>query len=79
MNTQLNEIWQKTLGLLKNELTEISFNTWIKTIDPMSLTANTINLAVPADFNKGILESRYQALIKMPLNKLLLKNMKLHL
>jgi len=23
MNTQLNEIWQKTLGLLKNELTEI--------------------------------------------------------
>lgn len=73
MNIQLNEIWQKTLGLLKNELTEISFNTWIKTIDPMSLTSNTINLAVPADFNKGILESRYQALIKNAIKQVTFK------
>ncbi|HOM02275.1 MAG TPA: chromosomal replication initiator protein DnaA [Acetivibrio sp.] len=73
MNTQLNEIWQKTLGLLKNELTEISFNTWIKTIDPLSLTANTINLAVPADFNKGILESRYQTLIKNAIKQVTFK------
>lgn len=64
MSIQLNEIWQKTLGLLKNELTEISYNTWIKTIDPLSIDLNTINLAVPADFNKGILESRYKDLIK---------------
>lgn len=64
MSIQLTEIWQKTLGLLQNELTEISFNTWIKTIEPLSLQNNTINLAVPAEFNKGILESRYQILIK---------------
>ncbi len=64
MSIQLKEIWQKTLGLLQNELTEISFNTWIKTIEPLSLQNNTINLAVPAEFNKGILESRYQTLIK---------------
>lgn len=73
MNTQLNEIWQKTLGLLKNELTEISFNTWIKTIDPLSLTGNTINLAVPAEFNKGILESRYQTLIKNAIKQVTFK------
>ncbi len=64
MSAQVNELWQRTLNLLKNELTEISFNTWIKTIDPISLKSNTINLAVPAEFNKGILESRYQTLIK---------------
>lgn len=64
MSIQLAEIWHKTLGLLQNELTEISFNTWIKTIEPLSLQNNSINLAVPAEFNKGILESRYQALIK---------------
>lgn len=64
MSVQLTEIWNKTLGLLQNELTEISFNTWIKTIEPLSLQNNTINLAVPAEFNKGILESRYNALIK---------------
>jgi chromosomal replication initiator protein len=64
MNNQLNVIWQRTLELLKNELTEISFNTWIKTIEPVSLSANSITLGAPAEFNKGILESRYLALIK---------------
>ena len=63
MNIQLTKMWQKTLGLLKNELTEISFNTWIKTIEPLSINLNTINLSVPAEFNKGILESRYKSLI----------------
>ncbi len=64
MSTQLNDLWQKTLNLLKNELTEISFNTWIKTIEPISISQNTIYLGVPAEFNKGILESRYSVLIK---------------
>ena len=64
MNAQLADIWQKTMDLLKNELTEISFNTWIKTIEPISINISTITLGVPADFNKGILESRYTSLIK---------------
>lgn len=64
MSTQLNDLWQKTLNLLKNELTEISFNTWIKTIEPISISQTTIYLGVPAEFNKGILESRYSVLIK---------------
>ncbi|MDP4091926.1 MAG: chromosomal replication initiator protein DnaA [Bacillota bacterium] len=64
MNVQLPDLWQKVLDLLKNELTEISYNTWIKTIEPLSININSINLGVPADFNKGILESRYSTLIK---------------
>jgi chromosomal replication initiator protein len=64
MNNQLSNIWQRALELLKYELTEISYNTWIKTIKPVSLSASTIELGVPADFNKGILESRYSVLIK---------------
>ena len=64
MSYQLKDLWQRTLDLLKSELTEISLNTWIKTIEPISLGQNTINLGVPAEFNKGILESRYSILIK---------------
>lgn len=64
MSIQLSDLWQKTLNLLKTELTEISFNTWIKTIEPISLSNNTLTLGVPAEFNKGILESRYSTLIK---------------
>jgi len=64
MNSQLSSIWQRALELLKEELTEISFNTWIKTIKPKSMDSNTIELVVPGEFNKGILESRYSILIK---------------
>jgi chromosomal replication initiator protein len=73
MNEQLSDLWQKVLDLLKNELTEISFNTWIRTIEPISLSANTINLGVPAEFNKGILESRYSELIKNAIKQLTLR------
>ncbi len=63
MNNRLSSIWQRALELLKDELTEISFNTWIKTITPVSMTSNCIELGAPANFNKGILESRYLVLI----------------
>jgi chromosomal replication initiator protein len=63
MSTTLKELWQKALPLLRSEMTEISFNTWIKTIDPISMSGNTVFLGVPAEFNKGILESRYSTLI----------------
>jgi chromosomal replication initiator protein len=74
MNSQLNDLWQKALDLLKTELTEISYNTWIKTIDPVSITNNAINLGVPADFNKGILESRYLILIKNAIKQVAFKD-----
>lgn len=64
MSVQLTDLWQRVLNLLKNELTEISFNTWIKTLEPISINSSSVNLGVPAEFNKGILESRYATLIK---------------
>ena len=57
------------MELLKGELTEISFNTWIKTMEPTSINLNTITFSVPAEFNKGILESRYLTLIKNALKQ----------
>ena len=63
MSTQLNEVWEKTLNIIKNELTEVSFNTWIKCIEPKSLDGNLLKLCVPNDFTRGILESRYKDLI----------------
>jgi chromosomal replication initiator protein len=64
MNARLKNIWQRTLDLLRNELTEISFDTWIKTIEPQTISPDTIELRVSTDFFKGILESRYYDLIK---------------
>jgi len=63
MNNQLNELWEKTLTIIKAELTEVGFNTWIKCIEPINITQDTLYLSVPNDFTKGILEARYKDLI----------------
>ena len=63
MSTQIKDIWEKTLNIIKGELTEVSFNTWIKSIEPMDLDKNTFKLGVPNNFTKDILENRYKDLI----------------
>ncbi|NEZ47854.1 chromosomal replication initiator protein DnaA [Clostridium niameyense] len=63
MDTHLKEIWEKTINIIKGELTEVSFNTWIKSITPISIENNILKLGVPNDFTRGILDSRYKDLI----------------
>lgn len=63
MGNQLSDLWEKTLNIIKAELTEVGFNTWIKCIEPAGITQDTIVLTVPNEFTKGILEARYKDLI----------------
>ncbi|MCT4565163.1 MAG: chromosomal replication initiator protein DnaA [Maledivibacter sp.] len=63
MSFNVHEIWDETLKLIKTELTEVSYNTWLKSLEPISIKGKTIILGVPNDFNKGILETRYMTLI----------------
>ncbi|NLJ98312.1 MAG: chromosomal replication initiator protein DnaA [Tissierellia bacterium] len=64
MVSNLNNIWNEVLNLIKVELTEVSFNTWLKTIKPITMTDDRVILAAPNEFTKGILEGRYLNLIK---------------
>ena len=63
MDSLIKDMWEKTLNITKGELTEVSFNTWIKSINPLSIEKDTLRLGVPNDFTKGILESRYKDLL----------------
>ncbi|NLN14593.1 MAG: chromosomal replication initiator protein DnaA [Tissierellia bacterium] len=64
MSSNLDSIWNKVLDIIKVELTEVSYNTWLKTVIPVNMSKDTIILAAPNDFTKGILEGRYLNLIK---------------
>jgi len=64
MVSDLDNIWNEALKLIKVELTEVSFNTWLKTINPLMKAEDKIILAAPNEFTKGILEGRYLNLIK---------------
>ncbi|MDI6619188.1 MAG: chromosomal replication initiator protein DnaA [Clostridiales bacterium] len=63
MNKEIVDIWEKTLNIIKAELPEVSFNTWLKCIEPLFMDSDKIVLGVPNDFTKGILEARYQPII----------------
>ena len=66
-------LWDKTLQLIKGELSPPSFNAFFKQIKPLKLHLNTLILLVPNDFTKGILEDRYLNLIESSVNQLSLK------
>ncbi|NLX70300.1 MAG: chromosomal replication initiator protein DnaA [Clostridiales bacterium] len=59
MDKNINDIWQKTLQNLKTQLSDVSFDTWIRVIQPLTIKDNEIVLSVPNEFTKNILQSRY--------------------
>ncbi|WIF95879.1 chromosomal replication initiator protein DnaA [Caminicella sporogenes] len=77
MTINLPEIWKKTLNVIKTELTQVSYNTWLKSLEPILIKGDTIILGVPNDFNKGILETRYLTLIENAVKQVTSKDFKL--
>ena len=63
MDTNLAQLWEKTLNIVKNEMSDVSFNTWFKSCEPLSISKDTIKISVPNGFTKDILEKRYTDLV----------------
>ncbi|MHB1126769.1 MAG: chromosomal replication initiator protein DnaA [Bacillota bacterium] len=62
-SSSLPEIWQRTLDLMAEELSRPSFETWLKSTQLIDIQDNMMVIAVPNEFAKDWLESRYQNLI----------------
>lgn len=60
----LKDIWIKTTETIKKELTEVSYNTWIKTIRPLKLENGKIYLIAASEFAVEIIKYRYISLIQ---------------
>lgn len=65
---EVKDIWNKSMILIKEELTEVSFNTWLKPIIPIDIEDETITLHVPNEFHLCIVRERYSKLIKTALH-----------
>jgi len=74
LNSTIQEIWNKALQIIRTELTEVSFNTWLKTLEPLLVRENSFILIVPNTFNKDILETRYSGLISNAIRQVTSKN-----
>lgn len=62
----LIENWEKTLELLKPELTAVSFDTWVYPLTPVKVDhkENKLYLSLYNDMAKSILEGRYISIIE---------------
>lgn len=63
MKFDLQTIWQNALEILEHETSPVSFNTWIKDLKPIEIEGNSFILQSSEDFFRGMIKSRYQALI----------------
>ena len=63
MDADLKKLWDHTLTIIKAEMSEVSFNTWIKSCEPISISNDTIRISVPNSFTQDILEKRYKDLV----------------
>ncbi|SFD18826.1 chromosomal replication initiator protein DnaA [Clostridium uliginosum] len=63
MDADLKQLWGKTLNIIKSEMSEVSFNTWIKSCEPISISDKSIKISVPNSFTQDILDKRYKSLV----------------
>ena len=61
---QLTTIWKQVLNELAQEISSVSFDTWIKPIRPIALTETHIRLAVPGSLNKNMLMTKFRSLLE---------------
>lgn len=74
----IKKLWDMTLEIIRPEITEVSYNTWMLPIKPISIDFEHYKffLSVYNDFSKTILEGRYLSLIENALRKAFGKELK---
>ena len=78
MDQELQEIWQATLDKIEKKMSKPSFETWLKTTRPVSLTDDTLVISVPNDFTRDWMQGRYAELISETLKDVANKNYQVH-
>ncbi|MBE7062624.1 MAG: chromosomal replication initiator protein DnaA [Clostridia bacterium] len=64
MNGELLNIWNHALPLIEEEVTPVGYQTWILSIEPLNIENGFLNVSVPTDVNKNMVDHRYKELIQ---------------
>jgi chromosomal replication initiator protein len=62
----VREIWNKSIDIIKRNITQQNFETWIQPLEIVSLQENNAYLSVPNKFFKDWLSENYTPVIKDP-------------
>ena len=65
----LNELWDKCLDILKVDMNNVSFETYIKGIRPLKLEGDKLSLQLESETQYALIKMRYEPVIKAALIK----------
>ena len=74
MNSNAQEIFAEAKELVREEMSELSFKTWILPLEINSINDNAIIILVKDQFNKEAIETRYKDLLTNAFNIILQKD-----
>jgi len=63
MNNSITQLWEEVLNIIKEDMNEVSYNTWLKPIKPLHINDNVIYLQAPEEFLRDMLVKRYNKLL----------------
>lgn len=75
----IEQKWEKTLNLLKSELTPVSFDTWIYPLKPVKIieSKKLLKLSSNSDMAISILETRYMSLLEKSIEEAFKQKLKI--
>lgn len=73
---EINSLWEKVLQILKGEVSAVAFKAFFAPAKPLLLDNNTFYICSNNDFNKDILNNRYNSLLVGILKEVTAKDIK---
>lgn len=67
----LSALWNKVLDSLRTELKKPTFEVWVRSARPVSLSGNSLIIQVPNEFAKEWLENKYSGLLRETIGNIL--------
>lgn len=64
INTTHQQVWDRCLSLIRDQVSTLSFKTWFQPIAPMKLEGEELTIQVPSQFFYDWVEEHYNALIR---------------
>lgn len=69
MSNQVGILWSNCLNVIKDNVNDITFNTWFAPIVPLSYDKNIFTIQVPSQFFYEYLEDKFIDLLRMTLHR----------
>lgn len=69
MKNTVANLWNKCLNVIKDNVSDITYQTWFSPITPLSLDENVFTIQVPSQFFYEYLEDKFVDLLRMTLHR----------